>query len=135
VIEGTKEVPRGEPSVAELLGALARDTSILVRQEVQLASKEVTDKTLRAATAGTAILAGGAIVHAGLIALMAAVIVGLGNSIPVWLSAVLVGLVAAGAGYALMQRGVKALKAFDASPQQTIKTLKDDAVWAKEQLR
>jgi hypothetical protein len=135
VIEGAKEAPRGEPSVAELLGALARDTGILVRQEVQLASKEVTDKTSRAATAGAAVIAGGAIVHAALIALMAAVIVGLGNSVPVWLSAALLGLVAAGAGCVLVQRGLKALRALDASPRQTIKTLKDDAVWAKEQLR
>jgi hypothetical protein len=129
------EATKTEPSVGELLGALARDTGVLVRQEVQLASNEVASKTSSAAKSVGVVLTGGAIVHAGFVAVLAAIIAGLGTMIPVWLAAALVGIVVAAAGYAFVQKGLHALKVLSPRPQQTIKTLNDDTVWAKEQLR
>ncbi|MDP9001659.1 MAG: phage holin family protein [Myxococcota bacterium] len=130
-------VAKSDPSVGELLGALARDTGVLVRQEVQLASNEMTQKIATAARSVGLIAAGGALVHAGLLALIGALCVGLVTMmmIPVWLSALVVGLAIAGIGYALVQMGLNSLKRLNPVPQQTVRTLKDDAVGAKEQLR
>jgi hypothetical protein len=69
------------------------------------------------------------------LAVLAGVIVLLGQVIPMWLSALLVGLVVAGVGYFLVRRGLDALKREDLAPRQTIETLKEDQQWAKDQMR
>jgi len=53
---------------------------------------------------------------------------------PLWLSALIVGLVVIGAGYFLIQRGLSALKREDFAPRQTITSLQETATWAKEQM-
>jgi hypothetical protein len=54
--------------------------------------------------------------------------------LPLWLAALLVGLVAA-AGYFLVKKGLDALKQESVAPQQTIETLKEDGQWIKDQTR
>ncbi len=73
--------------------------------------------------------------YAGLLAVLAGVIVLVGQVIPMWRSALLVGLVVAGVGYFLVRRGLEALKREDLAPRQTIETLKEDQQWAKDQRR
>ncbi len=126
---------RDERSIGELFAELANETSTLVRQEIQLAKTEMTQKVTSAGKDVGMIGAGGALAYAGLLALIAAVIIGLGQIIPMWLSALIVGLIVAGIGYVLIQRGLSALKRIDPAPRQTIETLKEDTEWAKEQTR
>lgn len=105
-----------------------------MRQEVQLAKTEMTGK---AATAGRSIgliAAGGALAHAGVLAILAAVIAGLGSLIPIWAAALLVGGLVAITGYTLVQKGIGALRGVSPVPSQTIQTLRDDKAWAKEQI-
>lgn len=124
-----------EPSLGELFAELARETSTLVRQEVQLAKTEMTDKASQVGKDAGTIGAGGAIAYAGFLAVIAGVILGLGQLIPLWLSALIVGIVVAGVGYALAQRGIGALKRADLTPRETIDSLKEDTEWAKEQTK
>jgi len=126
---------RDERSIGELFAELARETSTLVRQEVQLAKTEMTQKVTSAGKDAGLIGAGGALAYAGLLAVLAAVIIGLGEFIPLWISALIVGLVVIGIGYMLVQQGLTALKRIDPTPRQTIETLKEDTEWAKEQTR
>ena len=51
-----------------------------------------------------------------------------------WISALVVGLVVAGVGYFLVQKGLSALKREELAPTQTIQTIKEDAEWVKEQV-
>lgn len=126
---------RDERSIGDLFAELARETSTLVRQEVQLAKTEMTQKVTSAGKDAGMIGAGGALAYAGLLAVLAAVIIGLGQLIPMWLSALIVGLVVIGVGYMLVQQGLNALKRIDPTPRQTMETLKEDTEWAKEQTR
>jgi hypothetical protein len=126
---------REERSLGELFAELASETSTLVRQEFQLAKTELSQKAAHAGRNAGLIGAGGAVAYAGLLALVAAAIIGLGYFIPLWLSALIVGLVAAGIGYALLQTGLSALKRMDPTPRQTVESLREDKEWAKEQLR
>jgi len=126
---------REERSIGELFAELARETSTLVRQEVQLAKTEMTQKVTSAGKDAGMIGAGGALAYAGLLAVLAAVIIGLGQIIPMWLSALIVGVVVIGVGYMLVQQGLNALKRIDPTPRQTVETLKEDTEWAKEQTR
>ncbi len=119
-------------SLGELFGDLAQNTGTLVRQEVELAKTEMTQKATRVGKDIGFLLAGGAVVYAGFLAILAAIAIGLGQlGLPWWIAALLVGLVVAGIGGFLVMRGLSALRQETAVPQQTIATLKEDAEWAK----
>ncbi len=126
---------RDERSLGELFSTLAQDTSTLVRQEMTLAKTEMSQKASRAGKDVGFLAAGGAVAYAGLLAILAGAIILLGQVIPMWLSAILVGLVVAGVGYFLVRKGLDALKREDLTPRQTIETLKEDQQWAKDQTR
>jgi putative superfamily III holin-X len=126
---------KDERSLGELFSELARDTSTLVSQEITLAKTEMSQKASRVGKDVGFLAAGGAVAYAGLLAILAGIIVLLGQVIPMWLSALLVGLVVAGVGYFLVRKGLDALKREDFAPRQTIETLKEDQQWAKDQTR
>jgi hypothetical protein len=126
---------RDERSLGELFSDLARDTSTLVRQEVQLAKTEMTQKASAVGKDIGFLAVGGAVAYAGLLALVATLIIVLGTvGLPWWLASLIVGVVVAGIGYFLVQKGLDALKHESMAPQQTIQTLKEDRQWAKEQM-
>jgi hypothetical protein len=128
--------PRDDRSLGELFAELTRELTALVRQEVALARTELTQKATTVGKNIGLLAAGGAVAYAGFLALLAALIIGLGQlGVPWWLSALLVGLVVAGIGYFLVQKGLTALKRLNLAPEQTIATLKEDKDWAKEQVR
>jgi xanthine/uracil permease len=124
---------KDERSLGELFSELAQETSTLVRQEVNLARTEMTQKASRAGKHIGILAAGGAVAYAGLLAILAGVIVLLDNVMPLWLSALLVGIVVAVVGYVLVRRALEALKRDDFAPRETIETLREDQRWAKDQ--
>jgi putative superfamily III holin-X len=126
---------KDEASAAELFTTLARDTSILVKTEVQLAAVEMTQKARDASSHLALVGAGGGLALAGLLALMTAAIAALAMVIPVWMAALLVGSLVAVVGYVMVHTGLERLRRLSPVPKETVKTLKDDAIWAKEQLR
>lgn len=127
---------KDDRSLGELFGELARETSTLVRQEVALARTELSQKAGEIGKDLGFLAVGGAIAYAGLLAIIAAIIIALGTlGLPWWLSALLVGLVVAGIGFFLVQRGLGAIKREGLAPKQTLDTLKEDAEWVKEQAR
>ena len=129
------EPSKGEPSLGSLLGSLASDTGTLVRQEIHLATTEMTQKARRAGHELGVVAMGGALAHAGLLFVMAAVVLGLGTFLPMWAAALGLGLVAFAAGWAMVSGGLRALRAVDPLPQRTIETLQQDKTWVKEQIR
>jgi hypothetical protein len=126
---------RDDRPLGELFAELARETATLARQEVQLAKTEMTQKASQVGRDLAFLAVGGAVAYAGFLAIIAAVIIVLAaNGLPWWLSALLVGLVVAGIGYVLVQKGLTALKQQDLAPRETIESLKEDTTWAKEQI-
>jgi len=126
---------RDDRSLGDLFAELAQETSTLVRQEVALARTELSEKASTIGRNVASLAVGGAVAYAGFLAIVAAVILGLGEAgLPWWLSALLVGLVVVGIGYALVARGRTALQQADLAPRQTVETLKEDREWAKEQI-
>jgi Putative Actinobacterial Holin-X, holin superfamily III len=126
---------RQERSIGELFGQLTQDMTLLVRQEIQLARTEMSDKLSRFTTNLISVLSGGFVAYLGGLALVAALILAirdLANISLAW-SALIVGAVLAIVGYVMLQKGVKELKRVDLAPRRTVETLKDDVQWAKEQ--
>jgi len=130
------EPQAAERSVGELLGDLMHETTTLVSQEITLAKNEMTQKAAEAARNAAALAVGGLVAYTGLLAVVAAVILLLVHyGVTAWVSALLVGVVIAAVGGALVLKGLTALKHTDLAPRQAIETLKEDAQWAKDQTR
>jgi TRAP-type C4-dicarboxylate transport system permease small subunit len=124
-----------ERSLGDLFGDLARDMGTLVSQEMTLARTELTEKASRVGKDIAMLAAGGLVAYAGLLAIIAAAIVLLADlGVPLWASALIVGVVVAIVGYLLVQRGISALRRQDLTPHQTIQSIKEDTQWAKEQI-
>ncbi len=127
--------PQAERPLGELFSDLSSQVNRLVRDEVRLARAELSEKTRQAGRGAIYIGAGAALAYAGLLALVAAIIVGLGQlGVPWWLAALIVGTVVIGAGYLLLQRGMAAMKPAELAPERTIRSLAEDGRWAKEQV-
>jgi uncharacterized membrane protein YqjE len=125
---------RDDRSLGELFSELSRQTSTLIRQEVALAKAEMKEKGSEVGKDVGMMAAGGALAYAGLLALIATIIIVLAEFMDWWLSALIVSIVVLGVGGMLIQRGMSALKQTNMKPEQTIETLKEDKEWAKRQL-
>lgn len=114
---------------------LARDTSLLVRQEVKLASTEMTTKAKHAARTLLIVAVGGATTLVGCLGLLVAALAALRMVMPLWLAALALGAAFACAGGILVRVGLSAFQRMAPLPRKTIQTLKDDVLWAKGALR
>jgi uncharacterized membrane protein YqjE len=126
---------RDAAPVGDLLKALAHDTGELVRQEVRLASAEMTSKAKVAARSMALIGAGGVLAQVGLVAVLAAIVIALAPVVPLWAASLVAGVVVLVAGYVLIRRGATALQRLNPIPEQTVATLRADVAWTKEPLR
>ena len=119
-----------ERSLGELFAELSRETGVLVRKEVELATTEMTAKARTAAGHGSLVAAGGALVHAGLLVLLAALVIGLAQlGVQPWLAALIIAAVTMAVGYGLVNSGLSNLRRTSITPTQTIETLKETATW------
>lgn len=126
---------RDERSIGDLFSELTRELTTLVRQEINLAKTEMSDKAGRAGKNVGFIAAGGLVAYIGLQAIVAAIILILiAAGLNAWVSALLVGLVIAGIGGFLAWRGYNKLKTVDPVPRQTVDSLQEDKQWAKGQM-
>jgi hypothetical protein len=121
-----------ERPLGEVARDLTRDVTLLVRQEVELAKAEMTEKG-RTAAPGL-----GMIGAAGVVGLMAAgaltafLILVLSVFLPEWASGLIVGAVLAAVAYLLVKQGKERVEEAGAPiPTQTIETVKEDVEWAK----
>jgi uncharacterized membrane protein YqjE len=126
---------KDDRSIGELIAELSRETVALVRQEVHLAKAEMSQKASRVGKNVGFLIIGGVVAYTGLLAIVAAVIIVLGGVIPLWLSALVVGLVIAALGLFLVVKGANTLRQEDPAPQETIETLKEDREWLRDQTR
>lgn len=129
------ELSRDNKSLGELFGDLTREIVTLVRQEAALARTEMSEKAARVGKHVGFLIAGGAIAYAGLLTLIAAVIITLAENTELtwWGAAFLVGAVVAGLGGFLVWKGVEALKHLDLTPRETLETIKEDQQWFQGQ--
>jgi hypothetical protein len=122
-----------ERSLGELFAELSRETGVLIRKEMELATTEMTAKAKVAGTHAATVAAGGALAHAGLLVLLAALVIGLAQlGIEPWLSALIVALLTAGVGYALIRSGLTNLRQTNVAPIQTIQSIKETATWTNK---
>ncbi len=124
---------REDRSLGDLFADLSRQTTTLIRQEIDLAKTEMTAKASRLGKDAASLGAGAAVGYAGFLAIVYGVIVLLATVLgSLWLSAVIVGGILAAVGFFLIQSGRQAMQREDLTPRRTIESLKEDAEWAKD---
>jgi MFS family permease len=123
-----------ERPLGDLVKQLAGQTSTLVRQEIDLAKAEMSEKA-SVAGKGAGLLGGAAVV--GLLAagaLTACLILALDEVVPDWLAALIVAVVMGAVAAVLALQGRNRIRAATpAVPEQTVETVKEDVEWAKTQ--
>lgn len=124
-----------ERSLGELFGDLAKETSTLVRQEVALAKVELSQKATLVGKNVGYLVVGGAVLYAAFLAVMAGVVILLAGLMPWWAAALVVGVLLAIVGAMMATSALSSLKNMSLTPQQTVETLKEDAQWAKQQMK
>lgn len=120
--------------LGELFSELAKETANLVRHEVELAKVELAAKAKAAGYDVAQIAVGGIIAYFGGLALLAAVVFLLAEVMPLWASALVVGLAILAAGGVTAFLGVRALQRLDPAPRQTLRTLQENKQWLREQV-
>lgn len=134
---------RDDRSLGQILRDLRDETSTLLRQEVDLAKTEMSEK---AATVGSnlgSVAVGGAVAFAGALTLLAALTLGLislmsefmSRDVAMWLAPLLVGLVLAIVGYSLIKKALQALKQEGLAPKRTTQSLKENKEWLTSKMK
>lgn len=138
--DGRSEAHRTERSLTDLIKELRDETTLLIREEIELAKLEMSEKVSRVARNGGYLAGGALFAFAGLIVLLMAasagvyvglVAAGLENAMAGWLAPLIVGGIAVVIGYAFMQKAITTLKNESVVPERTVQTVKDDKNWMK----
>jgi hypothetical protein len=131
-------------TLASLLKELRQESTDLLRQEVELAKAELSEKASRLGGHATQIGIGGFVAYAGLIVLLFAIgdlvgslllNAGVDAAVAVWLGRLLVGLVVAIVGWAMLARAKNKMKSDDLVPEQTIQSLRENKQWMQRKLQ
>ena len=128
----TTEHDLRDRSTGQLVKRLSRQASTLVRQEIELAKRELAEKGADASTGAAALAAA---VAAGLLALgalTAFLILALDGAMPAWTAALCVTVLWAVVGLVLALYGREKLREVGTPvPEKTVDTLKEDIEWLK----
>jgi hypothetical protein len=124
-------------SVPQLLADMLTELTGLFRKELQLARAEIGESASGAGRAVPGIAGGAALALGGLVLLLmaAAALIARLFDVPVGWGQLIIGIVAAAAGYALIRAGQAKLQASNLMPKRTAEQLARDAEAAKEQIR
>ncbi|MBC5825572.1 MAG: phage holin family protein [Candidatus Eremiobacteraeota bacterium] len=125
-----------ESSIGELLRRLSQETTLLVRQEVDLAKAEMAEKG-RKAGAGAGMFGGAGLIGLGaFLSLTACFIIALSGVMAAWLAALIVAVVYGIATAILAMSGKKKFQeAGPPVPQQAAESVKEDVQWVKTQVK
>ena len=126
---------QGERSFSDVLESIVGNVQTIIRSEIQLAKTEVKEETAKAARA-TGILAAGGLL--GLYAggfLLLTIVRALENVTPPWLASLIVAVVVGVAAFVAINAGRTPMKHVRPAPDKTIKTVKENVEWVKDQTK
>jgi hypothetical protein len=127
-----------EPSMASLVGGIVHDAQTLIKQEMALAKREVTDELHKARDAAIALGIGIGLAAVGglLLSLMLVYLLQWASSerLTLWACYGIVGAALMVVGGGLLFFGKRRAGAVHLMPEQTMATMKDNVEWIKNQI-
>ena len=128
-------------SLGRLLKDLSADAVALLRQEIDLAKTEVSEKVSEIGTMARSVGVGAGLAVGGGLALLAALILGLTSLlskfmspwIAMWVAPLIIGIVLAGVGYAMIRSALDN-QPRSLVPEQTAESLQENKEWLKSKV-
>ncbi len=127
-------IHKEEKSLGELFSELASGFNTMLQQEIALAKAETKEAATRAVKDVMFLVIGGFILYTALYVFLAAAVAGLSEIVPIWLSALIVGVAVSGIGYILVQKGLHDLKKRSFKPEKTIQSVREDKDWVRDKI-
>src|SRR6266480_2932147 len=121
-------------SIFGLIGDLKDETKTFIKEEVQLAKAEISENISRMGRNAVALAVGGFVAYAGLIVFLGGLglllgfafeKLGLQPALAAFIGLAIIGLMAAGIGYAFIAESIKSFSHSSMKPEKAIETLKD----------
>jgi hypothetical protein len=134
---------RDSRSLGDLFRELIDEGRSMVRQETLLAKAEIKQNVKSMARHAAMIAVGGAVAYAGVLAIIGALSLGafvllawagLATGISLWLGPLIVGVIVAIVGYAMLRSGMNRLQKDDLVPQRTTQSMRENAEWMQERM-
>jgi uncharacterized membrane protein YdfJ with MMPL/SSD domain len=133
---------KDDRSIGQLLKELTQESSTLLKQEVNLAKTEMSEKASRVGVNLGSVAVGGAVALLGAIALVLAAVYGLGAILnnflspetASWLAPLIVGAILAAVGYSMIKKALETLKRESLSPEKTTQSLQENKEWLKQKI-
>ena len=122
---------RGTKPLGELFTELTQELKILFHQEMDLFRTEISEKLTQLVKDVAALGIGAVLLYTGFLTLVAAMVFGLAEFMPLGLSALIVAVVFLAVGFIFVQKGRKDLARMKMVPEKSTETLKETAQWAK----
>ena len=123
---GTANGDRESQSAFGLLRRLTDELSTLLRQELTLATAEISRSMRVMLTGAASVAVGGAVLFTGLLAMLAAAVLGLATVLQPWLAALVIGAAVAVIGIVLVLVGIRSLDPSTLKPARTAESLRRD---------
>lgn len=130
-------------SIGSLIREIGDESSQLIREEIQLAKAEMREKVEVYERNGVKMAIGGALLVGALFVLLVAINRGLtvlfdefmAVEVAVWLAPLVLAAVIGLVGWSMVQNAQKEMKREGLTPKRTMKTLREETTWAKQQAR
>lgn len=141
-VPGERGEHKDDRSIGQLLKELTHESSTLLKQEVDLAKTEMSEKASRVGANLGEVAVGGGVAFLGAIALLLAAVYGLTSilnkfmslGVAVWLAPFLIGAVLALVGYSLIKKALDTLKRESITPKRTTQSLQENKEWLKQKI-
>jgi hypothetical protein len=136
--------PANDHSLGGILRELRDETSLLFRQEVELAKAEAAEKARSLSQKAVGAAVGGTMAYAGVIVLLIALgglaayglaAAGVEEEVAAWLGLGIVGMLTAIIGAAMLAKAKAGLRKESLKPERTIQSLREDKEWTKEKFQ
>jgi Putative Actinobacterial Holin-X, holin superfamily III len=121
-------------SLGDLVAELTNELSRLVRQEMELARRDVSSRLSQAGRGAGMVAAGGSLALGGLLVVLAAIVLALAAAgLDSWVAALIVGVGTLGIGYLIVKAGLTRVTRTSIVPAGAIESIKEDAKWVTGQ--
>jgi putative superfamily III holin-X len=132
-----------QPTIGELLKDLRGESTLLLREEIALAKKEISEKISSTARNLTYVVGGALVAYVAItffflaissVIAQALIDQGIGIGWAIFLGLLIVALVIGAVSAAMIVKGVQTLKKQSLIPEKTVETLKEDKTWAQNKI-
>jgi uncharacterized membrane protein YqjE len=122
-------------SFSDVLEDVVSNVQGIIRSEVRLAKAEIQEETVKAGKAARIVGFGVVLAVYGLGFLLLTCLYALETAITPWFAALIMMLLVGIPAAVLVIAGIKRMKRVDPRPDKTIRTIRENLEWAKDQMR